>query len=53
MLDSIQTIKDSFIKDYLITFEQFGKTEAKTLKIGWKFFKTEQTVNNKKEKNII
>jgi len=35
--DSIQTIKDSFIKDYLITFERFGKTEAKTLKIGWKF----------------
>lgn len=34
---SILTIKQSFLDDFLVTFNQYGRTEAKTLKIGWKF----------------
>lgn len=34
---SILKIKQSFLNDFLVTFNKYGKTEAKTLKIGWKF----------------
>ncbi len=34
---SIYEIKEKFEEDYLVTFDKVGRTEAKTLKIGWKF----------------
>lgn len=34
---SILPLKQSFFNEFLVTFKQYGKTEAKTLKIGWKF----------------
>lgn len=33
----IVSIEGSFKDDYLICFERFGKTEAHTIKLGWKF----------------
>ncbi|MCZ4693311.1 hypothetical protein DWB61_02040 [Ancylomarina euxinus] len=35
--DSISDIEDEFRDDYLITINKYGRTVAKTLKIGWKF----------------
>jgi hypothetical protein len=35
--NSLIAEKDSFEDDYLVTFDKFKRTEAKTLKIGWKF----------------
>lgn len=34
---STNNIRDKFEEDYLITFDKVAKTEAKTLKIGWRF----------------
>lgn len=34
---SIDQIKDAFLNDYLVLFEKYKRTEAKTIKIGWKF----------------
>lgn len=33
----IVSIEGSFIDDYLICFERYGKTESHTIKLGWKF----------------
>lgn len=35
--NAIEKIKKSFDDDYLICFQKYRKTEAKTIKIGWKF----------------
>lgn len=35
--ECINSIRDSFISDYLVCFEQCGRTEAHTIKLGWKF----------------
>lgn len=34
---AIQKIKKEFTNDFLIYFNKYGKTEANTIKIGWKF----------------
>lgn len=33
----VESIWDRFVDDYLICFEKIGKTEAETIKLGWKF----------------
>lgn len=35
--DSIFNIRDAFTSDYLVLFKKYGRTEANTMKIGWKF----------------
>ena len=35
--DAINRIKQAFEDDYLICFQKYKRTEAKTIKIGWKF----------------
>lgn len=35
--DSINSIKEKFLDQYLVAFDKFGKTYAKTIKLGWKF----------------
>lgn len=37
MSNAIRKIRKSFEDDYLICFQKYKKTEAKTIKIGWKF----------------
>lgn len=37
IMNSLKQIEVSFKNDYLITFDNYKKTEEKTLKIGWKF----------------
>lgn len=34
---SILTIKDAFEQDNMVCFQRYGRTEAKTIKLGWKF----------------
>ena len=34
---SILTIKNSFEQDYMVCFNKYRRTEAKTIKLGWKF----------------
>lgn len=31
------SIQDSFVSDYLVYFQRYGRTEAHTMKLGWKF----------------
>lgn len=35
--NSLNQIKSNFLNDYLVTFNQYRKTEPKSIKIGWKF----------------
>ena len=35
--ESLESVKDDFENDYLVTIDKYKRTEAKTIKIGWKF----------------
>lgn len=35
--NSIISVKDKFLEQYLVAFDKIGKTYAKTIKLGWKF----------------
>lgn len=37
LIESVSSLKDKFEEDYLIHFKSGRKTEAKTMRIGWKF----------------
>lgn len=50
MKDAIKTIEASFKNDYLVYFSKYGKTEANTIKIGWKFELTNKISGNKSGK---
>lgn len=35
--NSINSLKDKFLKQYLVVFDRYKKTEAKSIKLGWRF----------------
>lgn len=35
--NSINSLKDKFLKQYLVVFNRYKKTEAKSIKLGWRF----------------
>lgn len=37
LTSSIEAIRKNFEQQYLVFFDKFGKTEARTIKLGWKF----------------
>lgn len=49
LIDSIRRIEKEFTNDYLVTFNRYKRTEAKTLKIGWKFELVNKKSGNKSE----
>ena len=37
LVNSIQTIRKEFVNDYMICFDKYKRTDAKSIKLGWKF----------------
>lgn len=37
LVNSVQTIRTAFENDYMICFNKYKKTDAKSIKLGWKF----------------
>lgn len=35
--NSINSLKDKFLEQYLVVFDKYKKTEAKSIKLGWRF----------------
>ena len=50
---SIDSIKDKFKCDYLVCFDSYGRTEAGTIKIGWKFELLNKSGGDKSGKMIL